>query len=196
LIEEKRVPDVPVFLNSPMSINANEIYCEHHEEHRLTEEECHEIYRNVEFVRSKEASKALNINKGPAIIVSASGMVEGGRILHHMKTLLPDPRNTVVFVGYQAPGTRGASILEGAETVKIHGEKVPIRAEVVELDNLSAHADWEEMIEWLRQTKEAPKLTFVTHGEPDAAEAFQQHLQEKLNWKAEIPEYKQKADLK
>jgi metallo-beta-lactamase family protein len=123
-------------------------------------------------------------------------MVEGGRILHHMKTLLPDPINTVVFVGFQAPGTRGSSILGGAETVKIHGEHVPIRAEVVELDNLSAHGDWEEMIEWLRQTKEAPRRTFVTHGEPEAAKAFQKHLREKLNWKSEIPEYKQKVTLK
>jgi metallo-beta-lactamase family protein len=195
LIEEKRIPDVPVFLNSPMAINATEIYCRHYKDHRLTETECRDIYRNVDFVRTTEASKALNTNTGPAIIVSASGMVEGGRILHHMKTLLPDPRNTVVFVGFQAPGTRGATILGGSETVKIHGEPVPIRAEIVELDNLSAHADWSEIIEWLRETKEAPRLTFVTHGEPDAARALQKHLRDELGWKAEVPEYKQTVKL-
>jgi metallo-beta-lactamase family protein len=195
LLDEERIPDVPVYLNSPMAINANELYCEHHREHRLTEEECRDIYRNVDFVRSKEASKALNTNKGSAIIVSASGMVEGGRVLHHLKTLLPDPRNTVLFVGFQAPGTRGQQILNGAETVKIHGEQVPCRAEVVELANLSAHADWKEIIDWLRQTKEPPRKTFIVHGEPKSAQAFQEHLRQELGWDSEIPGYKDTVKL-
>jgi metallo-beta-lactamase family protein len=196
LISEGRVPDVPVFLNSPMAINATEIYCEHHSEHRLTESECRDIYANVDFVRSKEASKALNTNVGPAIIVSASGMVEGGRVLHHLKTMLPDSRNTVLFVGFQAPGTRGQKILNGAETVKIHGEEVPCRAEVEELDNLSAHADWQEIIDWLRPTARAPRLTFVTHGEPESAKAMQDHLRDELGWEAVVPAYKERFEIK
>jgi metallo-beta-lactamase family protein len=196
LISEHRIPNVPVFLNSPMAINATEIYCEHHAEHRLTEQECRDIYANVDFVRSKEASKALNTNAGPAIIVSASGMVEGGRVLHHLKTMLPDPRNTVLFVGFQAPGTRGQKIIGGAETVKIHGEEVPCRAEVEELDNLSAHADWREIINWLRSTKKPPKLTFVTHGEPESAKAMQDHLRDELGWDAVVPTYKEQFEIK
>jgi metallo-beta-lactamase family protein len=195
LMEEGRIPDVPVFLNSPMSINATEVYCEHHREHRLTADECRDIFQNVDFVRSAEASKALNTNKGPAIIVSASGMCEGGRILHHLKTLLPDPKNTVLFAGFQAPGTRGDQIQNGAESVKIHGGEVPCRAEVVDLPNLSAHADWSEVIAWLRQTKEPPRQTFITHGEPKAAKAFQAHLREELGWESIIPAYKDKVKL-
>jgi metallo-beta-lactamase family protein len=196
LIGEGRIPDVPCFLNSPMSINATDLYCAHHREHRLSEDQCRDIYRNVDFVRSKEASKALNSTDGPAVIVSASGMVEGGRVVHHLKHLLPDPRNTVLFVGFQAPGTRGERILHGAETVKIHGEEVPCRAEVVELPNLSAHADWRETVAWLRHMKEPPRRVFVTHGEPDSAGALQQHLRETLSWNSEIPAYKETTKLK
>lgn len=195
LMEEGRIPDVSVFLNSPMSINATEVYCEHHREHRLTADECRDIFQNVDFVRSVDASKALNTNKGPAIIVSASGMCEGGRILHHLKTMLPDPRNTVLFAGFQAPGTRGDKIQSGAETVKIHGEQIPCRAEVVDLPNLSAHADWREIIDWMRQIKEPPRMTFITHGEPNAAQAFQSHVREELGWQSEIPAYKEKVKL-
>ncbi|MCK5405956.1 MAG: MBL fold metallo-hydrolase [Candidatus Krumholzibacteria bacterium] len=195
LMEEGRIPDVSVFLNSPMSINATEVYCEHHREHRLTADECRDIFQNVDFVRSVDASKALNTNKGPAIIVSASGMCEGGRILHHLKTMLPDPRNTVLFAGFQAPGTRGDKIQSGAETVKIHGEQIPCRAEVVDLPNLSAHADWREVIDWMRQIKEPPRMTFITHGEPNAAQAFQSHVREELGWQSEIPAYKEKVKL-
>ena len=195
LREENRIPDVPVFLNSPMAINATEIYCEHHKEHRLTADECRDIYANVDFVRKREASQALNANKGPAIIVSASGMVEGGRVVHHLKSMLPDPRNTVLFVGFQAPGTRGEKILNGAESVKIHGEEIPCRAEVLDLPNLSAHADWREVIDWLGQTKEAPRMTFVTHGEPESAKAFSQHLRDELGWESRIPQYKETIDI-
>jgi metallo-beta-lactamase family protein len=196
LIGEGRIPDVPAFLNSPMSINATELYCAHHRDHRLSEDECRDIFRNVDFVRSREASKALNTTKGPAVIVSASGMVEGGRIVHHLKTLLPDPKNTILFVGFQAPGTRGERILNGAESVKIHGEEVPCRAEVVELPNLSAHADWREMIGWLRHVKQPPRQVFVTHGEPESATAFQQHLREELGWDSVVPAYKETIALK
>jgi len=196
LISEGRIPDIPVFLNSPMAINATEIYCEHHSEHRLTEQECRDIYANVDFVRSKEASKALNTNDGPAIIVSASGMIEGGRVVHHLKSMLPDPKNTVLFTGFQAPGTRGERLMSGAETVKIHGEEVPCRAEIVDLDNLSAHGDWKEIVDWLRPAAAAPKMTFVTHGEPESAKAMQQHLRDELGWDSVAPAYKQQFEIK
>ncbi len=195
LLEDGKIPDVPIYLNSPMAIDATEVYCEHHLEHRLTEEECRDIYRTAEFVRSKDASKALNTNVGPAVIISASGMAEGGRVLHHLKTLLPDGRNTVLFVGFQAPGTRGEALVNGVETVKIHGEEVPVHAEIVVLHNLSAHADWKELVTWLRAMEQPPHRTFVTHGEPEAAQAFQQHLKEELGWESEIPVYMERVKL-
>jgi metallo-beta-lactamase family protein len=195
LLEDGKIPDVPIYLNSPMAIDATEVYCEHHLEHRLTEEECRDIYRTAEFVRSKDASKALNTNVGPAVIISASGMAEGGRVLHHLKTLLPDARNTVLFVGFQAPGTRGEALVNGAKTVKIHGEEVPVHAEIVVLHNLSAHADWKELVTWLRAMEQPPHRTFVTHGEPEAAQAFQQHLREELGWESEIPAYMERVKL-
>jgi metallo-beta-lactamase family protein len=115
--------------------------------------------------------------------------------LHHLHTLLPDQRNTVIFAGFQAPGTRGAAITDGAEEVKIHGELVPVRAEVVELHNLSAHADYEELIAWLKHVKTQPRRTFITHGQPAAAEAFMQHLDEELSWDSEIPSYMDEVKL-
>jgi metallo-beta-lactamase family protein len=153
------------------------------------------MFRVAEMVRSPEASKALNSTDGPAVIISASGMATGGRVVHHLKTLLPDPRNTVLFVGFQAPGTRGEQMLSGAEVIKIHGQLVPVRAEVVVLHGLSAHADYAELIEWLRHIKKAPERVFITHGEPAAADAFRVHIREQLGWRSEVPDYLQKVRL-
>jgi metallo-beta-lactamase family protein len=189
------IPEVPIYLNSPMAINATEIYCAHAGEHRLNVQQCGEMFRIAEMVRSPEASKALNSTDGPAIIISASGMATGGRVVHHLKTLLPDRRNTVVFVGFQAPGTRGEAMLSGAEEVKIHGQLVPVRAEIVELQGLSAHADYNELLGWLGNIDPAPSRVFVTHGEPRAADAFRQKLQHQLGWHAEIPEYRETVTI-
>jgi metallo-beta-lactamase family protein len=190
-----RLPEVPVYLNSPMAINATGVYCDHAGEHRLSERLCAESFAVAEFVRTKEASKALNTNDGPAVIVSASGMATGGRVVHHLKTLLPDPRNTVLFTGFQAPGTRGEALLSGAEEVKIHGEYVPVRAEIVELPNLSAHADYLELLDWLGHFERGPRRTFITHGEPAAADAFRHHLMSNLGWPCHIPEHKETVTL-
>jgi len=121
------------------------------------------------------------------VIVSASGMATGGRILHHLAAFAPDPRNTVLFTGFQAAGTRGAAMLNGAETVKIHGELVPVRAAVAEISSLSAHGDYVELTEWLRQMPRPPARTFITHGEPEAASAFKVHLARELGWNTELP---------
>jgi len=195
LFKAGEIPDVPVFLNSPMAINATHIYCKHAGEHRLNEQQCGEMFSVADMVRSTEASKALNTNDGPAVIISASGMATGGRVVHHLKTLLPDPGNTVVFAGFQAPGTRGEALLSGAETVKIHGEQVPVRAEIVDLDNMSAHADYEELLEWMRQCGCTPNRTFITHGEPRAASAFRDRIQETLGWECHIPEHGETVEL-
>jgi metallo-beta-lactamase family protein len=116
-------------------------------------------------------------------------MATGGRVVHHLKTFAPDPRNTILFVGFQAGGTRGAAMLNGAETIKIHGEYVPVRAEVVNIDNLSAHADYAEILAWLEHFEEPPRQTFVTHGEPKAADALRHRIEENLGWRTRVPEY-------
>jgi metallo-beta-lactamase family protein len=195
LRDEGEIPKVPTYLNSPMAINATEIYCAHAGEHRLNEEQCGDMFRIAEMVRSSQASKALNSTDGPAVIISASGMATGGRVVHHLKTLLPDPRNAVVFAGFQAPGTRGHAMIDGAEHVKIHGQLVPVRAQIYDLDGLSAHADYAELIDWLRHFKEAPSRVFITHGEPVAADAFRQHLRHELGWHAHVPEYQETVRL-
>jgi metallo-beta-lactamase family protein len=190
------IPDVPVYLNSPLAIDATNIYCAHAGEHKLDDRLCGEMFRAAEFIQSEEASRALNTSGSPAIIIAGSGMATGGRVVHHLRTFLPDPRNAVLLAGFQAPGTRGAALQNGADDIKIFGEYVPVRAEVVELDSMSAHADYTELVEWLGSVKIKPKRVFLTHGEPPAADAFRKHLERHLGWQAEIPEYKEVARLK
>jgi metallo-beta-lactamase family protein len=196
LKKSRSIPDVPVYLNSPLGIDATEIFRAHAGEHRLSARECADMFRVAEFIRSEDASRALNTNDGPAIILAGSGMATGGRVVHHLKTLLPDPRNTVLLAGFQAPGTRGEALENGADEIKIHGQFIPVRAEIVTLDSMSAHADYNELIEWLSGVKPAPKRVFLTHGEPKAADALRKHFDRAFGWAAEIPEYKQTVRLK
>ncbi len=191
----RRIPDVPVYLNSPMAVDATNIYHRHRTEHRLTEEQCKSMCTTAKFVNSVEESKALNNKRGPMILISASGMLTGGRVLHHLKAFAPDARNTILLSGFQSGGTRGAALAAGAETVKIHGEQVPIRAEVATLSNLSAHADYVEMLDWLGHFSAPPRQTFITHGEPAAADALRQSIEEKLKWQCTVPEYLERASL-
>ncbi len=189
------IPDIPVFLNSPMAADATRIFHNHRGEHRLTDAQCDAMCRTAHIINSVEESKALNGRKGPMIIISASGMATGGRVLHHLKVLAPDARNTILFAGFQAGGTRGAAMLNGADAIKIHGEYVPLRAEVATLDNLSAHADYEEIIEWLKHFHAPPRQTFITHGEPAAADALRHHIEEQLHWNVRAPDYLEKVVL-
>ncbi|WP_336367047.1 MBL fold metallo-hydrolase [Marinobacter sp. C2H3] len=189
-----RIPKLPVYLNSPMAIKATEIFCRHHKEHKLSQAQCELIDEHTEFVRTVEASMKLDAARYPCIIVSASGMASGGRVLHHLKTLLPNPRNSVVFAGFQAPGTRGDALVHGAESVKIHGEYWPAKAEIHNLDSLSAHGDYQELLTWLDQGVAAdgsglsPRKVFVTHGEPVASDTMRKRLRERFGWDAEVPE--------
>ena len=188
LKREGAIPSLlPVYLNSPMAINATALYLRHRFEHRLGAGDCHALSEVAKFVSSADESRRLNAQRFPMIIIAASGMATGGRVLHHLKTFAPDPRNTLVFAGFQAPGTRGADIVAGAPSVKIHGDAVPIRAEVVVLDGLSAHADGGQLIEWLRKSPARPRQTFITHGEPASAEAMRHRLTRELQWKASVP---------
>lgn len=195
LKEAKSIPDLPVFLNSPMATNATRVYHQHPGEHRLTPTQCSAMYAAAKTINSVEESKALNMRKGPMIIIAASGMATGGRVVHHLKTFAPDARNTILFVGYQAGGTRGGAMLAGAASIKIHGEYIPVRAEVVSIDNLSAHADYIEILDWLKHFETPPRQTFITHGEPQAADALRHRIEESLGWQTVVPEYLQNVEL-
>jgi metallo-beta-lactamase family protein len=195
LREQRRIPDIPAFLNSPMAADATQIYRSHPEEHRLTPAQCEAIGHAVRIVGSIEESKRLNDMRYPAIIISASGMASGGRVLHHLKAFAPDHRNSIVFAGYQAAGTRGAAIVGGAATVTIHGQQVPVRAEVAQLDSMSAHADRDELLAWIGALPGAPRRVFVTHGEPVAADSLRQAIGERHRWPCSVPEYRDSIEL-
>ncbi len=196
LLKERRaIPDYPVYLNSPMAVDAMRVFQQHAGEHRLTAPQCARLAGAARIVNSAEESQELNRAHGPMIILAASGMATGGRVTHHLAAFAPDPRNTLLFTGFQAGGTRGAAIVHGADVVKIHGEYVPVRAEVRMLENLSAHADADETIAWLKGFARPPRRTFITHGEPEAADALRRRIEEELHWRCEIPEYLQRETL-
>lgn len=195
LKEQKAIGNVPIFLDSPMAINASNLLCSFLPDHKLSERECRLSCGIAHYVRDVEESKALDRNVMPKVIISASGMATGGRVLHHLKHFAPNPANTILFAGFQAGGTRGAAIVGGATSVKIHGQYVPIRAEVANLQMLSAHADSDELLAWLRNFSQAPTRTYVTHGEPNASDALRRRIEEELKWDCEIPEHLEKAVL-
>ena len=149
----------------------------------------------VKIVNTEAESRALNSLRYPSIIVSASGMATGGRVVHHLKAYAPDARNAIVFAGFQAAGTRGSSIVGGAKEVKIHGEWIPVRAEVARLDGLSAHADREDLLAWVAALPRAPRHIYVTHGEPEAADVLRQAIEERHCWPCSVPEYLETATL-
>lgn len=190
-----QVPDVPVYLDSPMAVDATDILCAHRAEHRLSPEQCGSMCRAARIVRSPEESRWLDSRRMPMVIIAGSGMAAGGRVVHHIKALGPDARNTILFTGYQAAGTRGAAMVGGADRVKIHGEYIPLRAEVASLDMLSAHADRDEIIDWLGGLAQPPRRVFVTHGEPVAADALRLAIEERLGWACTVPDFRDSVTL-
>ncbi|MCZ7659821.1 MAG: MBL fold metallo-hydrolase [Xanthobacteraceae bacterium] len=190
-----RLGHVPVFLDSPMAVDATEIFRSHPDDHRLTADACRRAFQVARYTHAVEESKALTADPMPKIIVSASGMATGGRVLHHLKHYAPDPDNTILFAGYQAGGTRGAAMTAGADSVKIHGQYVPVRAEVGSLNMLSAHADADELMRWLRGFTAPPRTTFITHGEPAAADALRHRIEEELGWTCMVPDHGQEVEL-
>ena len=192
---EGRIAGVPVFLNSPMAVDATRIFHEHRGEHRLSPAECDAMCAVAQIVNSPEESEKLNRRRGPMIIIAGSGMATGGRVVHHLKAFAPDERNTILFTGYQAGGTRGAALVGGAHSIKIHGQYVPVRAEVDSLENLSGHADYAEILDWLRPLRAPPRHVFITHGEPEAADAMRRHIEESLSWKVSVPDYLERTVL-
>lgn len=191
----RRIPDVPVYLNSPMAISATQLMFKCKQSVRLSKDDCQLMDDNVRYIRSVDESIEINQQSFPHIVISASGMASGGRVLHHLKTMLPNPHNSIVFAGFQAPGTRGASLVDGAEKVKIHGAYYDVKAEIFNLENLSAHADSDELIQWVSHFNPKPKRVFVTHGEPAAADSLRLRLQDELGLKACVPEYLDRVEL-
>lgn len=182
------IPDVPVYLNSPMATDVRQLYRDFPGEHRLTAAECDAMCTVARVVRTVEESKELNSSLGPAILIAGSGMATGGRVVHHLKAFAPGERNLILLSGFQAAGTRGAALIGGADTIKIHGEWIPVRAEVVQLRSTSSHADYPQLVAWARQMPVAPRRIFVTHGEPAAADALRQYLRREIATEVTIPE--------
>jgi metallo-beta-lactamase family protein len=183
------IPDVPIYLDSPMAIDATEIFRRHPQEHKLAPEQCSALHAVARATHSPEESRAIDASGAPKIVVSASGMATGGRVLHHLRRFLPDPNSCVLLVGYQAAGTRGRTLLEGADELKIHGQYVRVRARVVHMNGLSAHADFTEMLGWLAQGELSPRKVFITHGEPAAADAMRRRVRERFGWDVIAPEH-------
>lgn len=172
---------IPVYLNSPMASKVTDIYLKLKEEHKLCEEDCREIFNFVNIVETPEESKELNEQSGPMIIISASGMITGGRILHHLEAFAGDPNNIIMFVGFQAEATRGARIIKGERNIKFHGRYHQINAEIINMDFFSAHADQKEILDWLKSAPEKASMIFLTHGEADAADCLRLKIKDQLN---------------
>ena len=190
-----RLHNLPVYLDSPMATSASELLQRYPKEHRLGRQDCEAACESVTYVRDVEESKALSANRYPKVIISASGMATGGRVLHHIAAFGPDHRNTLLFSGYQAAGTRGRKLLEGARETKIYGQWLPINAEIAELPMLSAHADSDELMRWLSGFQRAPRRVFVVHGEADASEALRERIQRELGWSVCVPLQGQEFEL-
>jgi metallo-beta-lactamase family protein len=187
--------EVPIYVNSPMATSVTDLYRENWRYHRLRPDQCEAVCGSARFVRSVEESRSLVERSEPMIILSASGMATGGRVLHHLKSLAPDPRNTILLPGFQAPGTRGDALVRGVETIKIHGDRYPVRAEVRQLDILSAHADQSELLAWLGRAEKKPRQVFVTHGEAVPADTLRQLATERFGMPALVPDLGDRFEL-
>lgn len=201
LLQQKgKIPNIPIYVDSPMAINVTKMYKDFGHYHKLCpvleEDDCNPfLHKNLHYYQTQESSMSLNAIRGDAIIISASGMATGGRILHHLYNRLPNEQDSIVFVGFQAEGTRGRRILEGEKTVRMYGIDVPVKAKTFYIEGLSAHADQEELIEWAEGFTTKPKMTFLVHGEKEAAEGLSTRLQEELDWNPIIPEYLESFEL-
>ena len=194
---EKEIPaNTPVYLNSPMADKAGEAFMKHFDETKLSKAEAAEVCSTAKIIKTVEESVALNSRvEEPKIIISASGMATGGRVLHHLKAFAPNAKNSIVFVGYQAGGTRGQAMVDGTKEIKIHGELWPIRAEVHSIDSMSAHAGSDELVNWVKNLKSRPRKVFIVHGEPAASEVLRHRLQDELKVDGQLPEYGQAFSL-
>jgi metallo-beta-lactamase family protein len=190
-----RLSSIPIFLDSPMAISATDLLHAHRGDHRLSPQECDAICGLATYTRDVEGSKAITASSYPKVVISASGMATGGRVLHHLKAFAPERKNTILFCGFQAAGTRGRVMLQGSREIKIHGQWISVEAEVVDLPALSAHADSDELMRWLSGFRQTPARTFIVHGEAEAAEALRVRIDKDLGWLATVPRQDQVFEL-
>lgn len=201
LYRKNKIPNIPVYMDSPMAISATKLYGQNYDFHKISLEELHssesflQLNQSLKIINSHQGSIGLNEIKSNAIIVSASGMMNGGRILHHLYNRLPRKNDTLLLVGYQAEGTRGRRISDGAETVKIFGQDVKIKCHIEKIDGLSAHADQTELMQWIDGFERSPKYTFIVHGEKEASESFGELIKKEKGWNTVVPKYLESFDL-
>ena len=201
LEEQKRIPILPVIVDSPMASQATQVYNRWHEEHdreyaSILAHKRHPLRTaSMSTASSRDESKKLNEMHGARIIISASGMLTGGRVLHHAMRVLPNENATIIFVGYQAAGTTGRRIQDGEREVRIMKHWIPVKCHVEKVEGFSAHADWQAVLRWLSGLHNTPKMVFTTHGEPEAAEAMAQHIRERFGWNVTVPQYEQVVEL-
>ncbi|TDQ15223.1 metallo-beta-lactamase family protein [Algoriphagus boseongensis] len=194
LMEKGKIPKAPIFVDSPMAIDATKLYLDFHKDHRLSamlEDDDQHAFKhpNLHYFQKQEQSMSLNEYRGKAIIISASGMATGGRVLHHLFHHLPEEKNGIIVVGYQAEGTRGRRLLDGEESVRIYGIEVSVKAKIYQIEGLSAHADQDELMDWAEGFCDKPKMTFVIHGEKESSEALAFKLKSEMGWNVTIPQY-------
>jgi metallo-beta-lactamase family protein len=201
LEEQEKIPSLPVYVDSPMAIDVTSVFERSRADYGLKARTLAVSGKRILhpgqmlFSRTREQSQAINKEETCAIIISASGMATGGRVLHHLKYRLPNANDTILFIGYQAEGTRGRTILEGKPEVKIHGQQIPIRATIESISGFSAHADYNEILAWLIGFNRPPSRTFIVHGEPDASTALAEKIREKLRWDVVVPEFNEAFGL-
>ena len=201
LEEQKRIPILPVIVDSPMASQATQVYNRWHEEHdreyaSILAHKRHPLRTaSMSTASSRDESKKLNEMKGARIIISASGMLTGGRVLHHAMRVLPNENATIIFVGYQAAGTTGRRIQDGEREVRIMKHWISVKCHIEKVEGFSAHADWKAVLRWLSGLHNTPKMVFTTHGEPEAAEAMAGHIRERFGWNVTVPQYEQTVEL-
>ena len=195
LMDSKRIPETRIFVNSPMAVNASEMYAHFSSDQKVTPDELAHVYDRATLVRSVDQSIALNQGSGPMIIISAAGMLTGGRVLHHLVAFGQDENNAVILSGFQAGGTRGADLVAGKRTLRIFGEDVEITAAVHQVDSMSAHADSDQLLAWMRGAKRQPAMTYLVHGEVESAHVLQERIGKELGWKARVAHYLEEVNI-
>lgn len=195
LMDEGRLPSVPIFVNSPMAANASSLYAKYQEDQRVSPADFEGMYSKAKLVRTVDQSIALNEGAGPMVIISAAGMLTGGRVLHHLVSFGQDEKNAIVLSGFQAGGTRGADLVAGERTLRIFGVDIEIKAEVHQIDSMSAHADADQLVEWMRGAQTPPAMTYLVHGEPNAAEGLRARIEQELGWSVRVAQYLEEIDL-
>lgn len=195
LKQKKSIPDIPIFLDSPMAISVTELFCNFKEDYTIPESLCKEIFSIATPTPTVEDSKRLDKLTTPAIIVAGSGMLDGGRIIHHLPTYISDPKNTVILVGYQGEGTQGRQLVDGSKELRLFGQKFPVKAKIKMINLFSAHADYQEIVEWLSHLEKAPKKVFLTHGDLASAQSLKTKIEQRFGWTVIIPKYQESFDL-